>query len=96
MAQLGFTAADFYYIVPEIVLTLGALLVLAVGLLVTKRERDDLALPDHHPDALRHGRGCCSRSPASTPSASRGLLAIDGFALFFKGVFLLARGRHGT
>ena len=36
----GFTAADFYYILPEIALTVGALAVLVVDLVFKKR--DDL------------------------------------------------------
>ena len=39
----GFTGADFYYILPEIVLTAGALVVLLVDLIA--RDRDDLTFP---------------------------------------------------
>ena len=83
----GFSAADFYYILPEMVLAGGALLVLVVDVLTSRQQRPLLGwvtivvllattltlLPFSDVDVL----------------ASRGLLAIDGFAFFFKLVFLL-------
>ena len=85
----GFTAADFgfYYILPEIVLTVGALLVLVVDLIF--RDRDDLAFPL---TLATLGITVLFLLPLAGVDtvASRGLLAIDGFALFFKVVFLLA------
>jgi len=83
----GFSAADFYYILPELVLVAGALLVLVVDVLTSRQQRPLLGwvtigvllatmltlLPFSDVDVL----------------ASRGLLAIDGFAFFFKLVFLL-------
>mgnify|MGYP001389965619 CR=1 FL=1 len=38
MEALGFTPSDFYYILPEIVLTAGALLVLAVDVIFSRRD----------------------------------------------------------
>ena len=87
MEALGFTASDFYYILPEIVLTAGALLVLAVDVIFSRR------------DGLTFGLtlGTLIVSAVFVLSfagvdvmASQGLLAIDGFALFFKGIFLLS------
>ena len=84
----GFSAADFYNILPEIVLTSGALLVLVTDVVTSRASRPLLGrvtlavlgatiltlLPFHDADTL----------------ASQGLLAIDGFAFFFKLLFLLA------
>ena len=83
----GFTGADFYYILPEIVLTVGALLVLVVDLLV--RDRDDLTFAATLATIGVTTAVLLSFAGVDT-LASRGLLAIDGFAMFFKVVFLLA------
>ena len=83
----GFSAADFYYILPELVLAGGALLVLVVDVLTSRQQRPLLGwvtigvllattltlLPFSNVDVV----------------VSRGLLAIDGFAFFFKLIFLL-------
>ena len=83
----GFTGADFYYILPEIVLTAGALLVLLVDLIA--RDRDDLTFPATLA-TLAVTAVVLLRFVDVDAMASRGLLAIDGFALFFKVVFLLS------
>ena len=83
----GFTAADFTNILPEIVLTIGALAVLVVGLFGANRDR--LAFPLTLV-TLVVTAAMLLRLAGVDASASRGLLAIDGFALFFKLVFLLA------
>jgi NADH-quinone oxidoreductase subunit N len=84
----GISLSDFYYILPEIVLTVGALLVLVADVLM--------------PPAMRAARGwvallaigatAVSLAPfASTHvEVAHGLLAVDRFALFFKIVFLIA------
>ena len=83
----GFSGADFYYILPEIVLTVGALLVLVVDLVV--RDRDDLTSAT---TLLTLGvtAAVLLSFAGENILVSRGLLSIDGFALFFKMVFLLA------
>ncbi len=83
----GFTGADFYYVLPEIVLTAGALLVLLVDLIF--RDRDDLTFPATLA-TLAVTAVVLLRFAGVDEMASRGLLAIDGFALFFKVVFLLS------
>jgi len=83
----GFTAADFYYILPEIVLTAGALVVLLVDLLF--KDRDDLTLTATLGTLLVTGVVLFSFVGVDT-TASRGLLAIDGFATLFKFIFLFA------
>jgi len=86
MQNAGFDAADFYYILPEIVLTLGALVVLLVDLVF--KDRDDLALPVTLVSLLAAAAVLFSFVGVDT-TVSRGLLAIDGFAIIFKFVFLL-------
>jgi NADH-quinone oxidoreductase subunit N len=86
MQNAGFDAADFYYILPEIVLTLGALVVLLVDLVF--KDRDDLALPVTLVSLLATAAVLFSFVGVDT-TVSRGLLAIDGFAIIFKFVFLL-------
>ena len=84
----GFSALDFYYLLPELVLTVGAILVLVVDVMSGRR----------HPAAVgvvAFGvivATALSLWPVAGAdvSVSRGLLAIDGFAFFFKVVFLLA------
>ena len=86
MQNAGFTAADFYYILPEIVLTVGALVVLLVDLVF--KERDDLTLSATLATLLVTAAVLFSFVGVDV-TASRGLLAIDGFATIFKFVFLL-------
>ena len=83
----GFTAADFYYILPEIVLTAGALVVLLVDLVF--KGRDDLTLTATLGTLLVTSVVLFSFVGVDT-TASRGLLAIDGFATLFKFIFLFA------
>ena len=83
----GFSAQDFTYILPELVLTGGALLLLAVDVLMSRAHRRLL------------GWLALAVVAATTVSllpfadanatAARGLLAIDGFTFFFKLIFLL-------
>ena len=81
----GFTTADFYYILPEIVLTAGALVVLLVDLVF--KDRDDLTLTATLGTLLVTSVVLFSFVGVDT-TASRGLLAIDGFATLFKFIFL--------
>jgi NADH-quinone oxidoreductase subunit N len=84
----GFSLLDLWYILPEIVLTLGAIAVLMTDL-VLKREREHLLLWL----ALGVlGATALALLPfvGVTATASRGLIAIDGFSLFFRLLFLIA------
>jgi NADH-quinone oxidoreductase subunit N len=84
----GISASDFYYILPEIVLTAGALLVLIV----------DVALPRSGRGALSWvtlavlAATFVSLAPftGTRVEVAQGLIAVDRFALFFKVVFLLS------
>jgi NADH-quinone oxidoreductase subunit N len=84
----GIALSDFYYILPEIVLTVGALLVLVADVLLPRASRAArgwVAL-------LAIGATAASLAPFGSThvEVAHGLLAVDRFALFFKIVFLLA------
>jgi len=87
-AGSGLSASDFYYILPELVLTVGALVVLIVDVLLPKPRRGALAWVT----LLAIGATLAALVPfASTRvEVAHGLLAVDRFALFFKVVFLIA------
>ena len=83
----GFSSLDFYYILPELVLTGGAMLLLLLAVLVPRR------------DGLLLWTALATVAVTLVlvvnffglnVTASRGLLAIDGFAAFFKVVVLLS------
>ena len=84
----GMNVGDFYYMLPEIVLTVGALLLLVADLLVPRERQSILAWVTLAVLA--------ATAAALVPVAdahlqiSKGLLAVDLFGLFFKVVFLIA------
>jgi NADH-quinone oxidoreductase subunit N len=84
----GIALSDFYYILPEMVLTTGALLVLIIDVLLPKDRRAALAWVT----LLVIGATTASLVPFrhTHVEVAHGLLAVDQFALFFKFVFLLA------
>src|SRR6266487_1025581 len=84
----GISSSDFYYILPELVLTAGALLVLIADVALPKAQRAALAWVT----LLALGATAVSLVPfASTRvDVAHGLMAVDRFALFFKVVFLFA------
>ena len=83
----GFSSLDFYYILPELVLTGGAMLLLLLAVLVPRR--DGLLLWTALA-AVALTLVLVVRFFGLDVTASRGLLAIDGFAAFFKVVVLLS------
>src|SRR5438067_8190198 len=84
----GISTSDFYYILPELVLTAGALLVLIADVLLPPAKRAGLAWVT----LLALGATALSLAPFSSTrvEVAHGLLAVDQFALFFKVVFLVA------
>jgi NADH-quinone oxidoreductase subunit N len=84
----GIALSDFYYILPEMVLTTGALAVLIVDVLLPKHRRAALAWVT----LAVIGATMVSLAPFrhTQVEVAHGLLAVDQFALFFKFVFLLA------
>src|SRR4051794_16708957 len=84
----GISTSDFYYILPELVITAGALLVLIADVLAPRNSR---ALLSWHTLGVI-GATMASLVPFTNThvEVAHGLLAVDQFALFFKVVFLLA------
>jgi NADH-quinone oxidoreductase subunit N len=83
----GLTARDFYYLLPELVLTGGACLLLVVDVLLP-RSRRVLAWVTI---AILAGAALSVMAVAGVnTTVSRGLVAVDGFAFFFKILFLLS------
>ena len=84
----GISISDFYYILPELVLTTGALVVLIVDVLLPTHRRGALAWVT----LLALGATMAALVPFryTHVEVAHGLLAVDQFALFFKVVFLVA------
>jgi NADH-quinone oxidoreductase subunit N len=84
----GLSASDFYYILPELVLTAGALLVLIVDVMLPRTRQRALGWVA----LLAIGATAASLAPFTSThvTVANGLIAVDRFALFFKIVFLLA------
>ena len=84
----GISASDFYNILPELVMTSGALVVLIVDVLLPKERRGALAWVT----LLVIGATLAALVPfrSTHVEVAHGLLAVDQFALFFKVVFLVA------
>src|SRR5262245_53934597 len=83
----GINASDFYYILPELVLTGGSLLLLIVDVLLPRRGSGGLLA---WVTILVLGATAVSLAPFASTHAvvANGLLAVDRFALFFKVLFL--------
>ena len=81
----GIDLSDFYYILPELVLTAGALIVLVADVLLPRGSR---VLPVV--TLLAIGATLASLAPFTSThvEVAHGLIAVDGFALFFKVIFL--------
>src|SRR3954471_6961288 len=83
----GVSLSDFYYILPEIVLTAGALILLVVDVLLPRGSR---ALTWVTIGVLLATLISLAPFRSVTVEVANGLIAVDGFALFFKVVFLIA------
>jgi NADH-quinone oxidoreductase subunit N len=84
----GISTADFYYILPELVLTGGALLLLIADVLLPKQNRAALSWVT----LLAIGATLASLTPFGSTRVvvAHGRLAVDQFAVFFNVVFLVA------
>src|SRR5205823_1438683 len=84
----GLSTTDFYYILPELVITGGALLVLIADVLLPPAKRGALSWVT----LAAIGATLASLVPFTSThvEVAHGLLAVDRFALFFKIVFLVA------
>ena len=83
----GLSTSDFYYILPELVITGGALLVLIADVLLSRRSKALGWIT-----LLVIGATAASLAPFTSThvEVAHGLLAVDRFALFFKIIFLMA------
>jgi len=90
MMPAGLSTSDFYYILPELVLTGGALLLLIVDVILPKGRGTALAWVTLAVIAAT----LASLVPFESThvEVAHGLLAVDRFALFFKILFLVAAG----
>jgi NADH-quinone oxidoreductase subunit N len=86
----GISASDFYYILPELVLTAGALLVLVADVLLPSDRRADLGWVTLA--VLAATLYALIPFRATHVEVAHGLIAVDGFAFFFKVLFLVAAG----
>src|SRR6516165_1686930 len=92
----GVSTSDFYYILPELVLTAGALLVLIADVLIARFPVARTGARYAHGTALAWitlaviGATLVSLAPftGTHVEVAHGLLAVDRFALFFKILFL--------
>jgi NADH-quinone oxidoreductase subunit N len=84
----GISLSDFYYILPELVLTAGALVLLIADVALPKAKRGALAWVA----LLALGATAVSLVPFANThvEVAHGLIAVDQFALFFKVLFLAA------
>jgi NADH-quinone oxidoreductase subunit N len=85
----GFSSADFYWLLPELVLSAGALVVLAADL-VTPRDRQDRLMWIALAAVAATAAALLPAATGEGRTIARGLLAVDLFGLFFKVLFLLA------
>jgi NADH-quinone oxidoreductase subunit N len=81
----GLSTSDFYYILPELVLTAGSLVVLIADVLMPRAHK---ALAVVTLLALAATAVSLVPFAGTHVEVANGLLAVDGFALFFKVLFL--------
>lgn len=84
----GFSSADFYYLLPEMILAAGALAVLLLEIFIPKAWKASLAWVTV--GILAATGIALIPAVGENFTIARGLLAIDGFGLFFKALFLLS------
>jgi NADH-quinone oxidoreductase subunit N len=83
----GLTSRDFYYLLPELVLTAGACLLLVIDVLLPRRRR---VLAWVTIAILAAAALSLIAVDGVNTTVARGLVAVDGFAFFFKVLFLFA------
>jgi NADH-quinone oxidoreductase subunit N len=82
----GYTFHDFYFLLPEIVLTGGLLLLLVIDTILPRERQAWLAW--FSLGVLGATAAALTPFAGLAATAARGLVAVDGFALFFKVLFL--------
>jgi NADH-quinone oxidoreductase subunit N len=81
----GISSSDFYYILPELVLTAGALLLLVADVLLPRGSK---VLPGLTLAVLGATLAALVPFSGTHVEVAHGLIAVDSFGLFFKVVFL--------
>ena len=84
----GFSASDFYYLLPELVLTAGALLLLVTDVMIPRAWERLLSWVTVA--VLVAAAVALVATGQDAVTIARGTLAIDGFGLFFKILFLMS------
>src|SRR5579864_43890 len=84
----GISTSDFYYILPELVITAGALLVLVADVLLPRAQRGVLGWVTL--GVLAATLYALTPFRSTHIEVAHGLMAVDQFGLFFKAVFLVA------
>jgi NADH-quinone oxidoreductase subunit N len=84
----GFSPLDFYYLLPELVLTAGSLLLLVLD--VSLPRGWDRSLGWFTIGVLGVAAVALLAADGVTATVARGLVAVDGFAFFFKLLFLFS------
>ncbi len=82
----GVSALDFFYIIPEIVLAIGAMVVLLADLYVPREQRGKMISLSVGVVAVTAFSVVMIGNPDTT--IARGLMSIDAFGMFFKLLFL--------
>ena len=82
----GINLSDFFYLLPEIVLTVGSVFLLLADLIVPRHKQSILA----YVTLVILGATALALVPVADAhlQVSKGLIAVDRFALFFKVLFL--------
>jgi NADH-quinone oxidoreductase subunit N len=87
----GYSAADFYYLLPELIMTAGAIVVLVFDAVARPAENVlNRALAWITLAVIAAAALALVPAIGINVTVARGLLAIDAFALFFKVLFLVA------
>ena len=88
MTEIGFTRADLYYLLPELIVCTGALLVLVADVTLSHRRQASaawLAIV-----TLGVAGAFLGGMSASEVTIAHETFAVDGFAIFFKLLFVMA------
>ncbi len=84
----GFSSADLYYLLPELIVCTGALLVLISDVALSRDRQARVAWVALL--SLGAAAAMLSAMSATEATIARGMFAVDGFAIFFKLLFVMA------
>jgi NADH-quinone oxidoreductase subunit N len=86
----GFSSADAYYLLPELIITAGAVVLLVVDALSHANPRGQRWLAWITLGVLGGSGLMIAVASGAEVTVARGMYAVDGFAVFFKLLFMLA------